>query len=212
MNYFDLVNKCLVELNYKQVNSFNELTKNDHKKIKNILRLLNTEICNYENWDFRLRKTELKLPANTNTIPNSVNGKIASIIVDGHVFKYQNDTDKIHLTKSLSNSYSIFNNTIILPSFNTDKTLNIIYYTSNTTIDSNNTEKLELELEDDKTIIPQVFAEPLLIYGTCLRLKANPQHVKFSYWLSMYNQAFANMKSKISPYANYYPQVKMHRY
>ena len=70
MNYFDLVNKCLVELNYKQVNSFNELTKNDHKKIKNILRLLNTEICNYENWDFRLRKTELKLPANTNTIPN----------------------------------------------------------------------------------------------------------------------------------------------
>ncbi|MBO5434233.1 hypothetical protein J6A31_00225, partial [bacterium] len=129
MNYFDLVNKCLVELNYKQVNSFNELTKNDHKKIKNILRLLNTEICNYENWDFKLRKTELKLPANTNTIPNSVNGKIASIIVDGHVFKYQNDTDKIHLTKSLSNSYSIFNNTIILPSFNTDKTLNIIYYT-----------------------------------------------------------------------------------
>ena len=35
MNYFDLVNKCLVELNYKQVNAFSELTKNDHKKIKN---------------------------------------------------------------------------------------------------------------------------------------------------------------------------------
>ena len=60
MKYFDLVNKCLVELNYKQVNKFTELTKNDHKKIKNILSLINIEVCNLENWDFKIRKTEIK--------------------------------------------------------------------------------------------------------------------------------------------------------
>ena len=38
MNYLELINKCLVELNYKQVGSFSELTKNDHKKLKNILK------------------------------------------------------------------------------------------------------------------------------------------------------------------------------
>nr|DAH88791.1 MAG TPA: hypothetical protein [Caudoviricetes sp.] len=32
MNYLEIINKCLVELNYKQVNSFSELTKNEHKK------------------------------------------------------------------------------------------------------------------------------------------------------------------------------------
>ena len=35
MNYLELINKCLVELNYKTVNAFSELVKNDHKKIKN---------------------------------------------------------------------------------------------------------------------------------------------------------------------------------
>ena len=32
MNYLELINKCLVELNYKQVNTFSELTKNEHNK------------------------------------------------------------------------------------------------------------------------------------------------------------------------------------
>ena len=70
MNYFELINKCLIELNYKQVNAFSELVKNDHKKIKNILQLLNSEISNYQNWDFKLRKTTVKLPANTTEIEN----------------------------------------------------------------------------------------------------------------------------------------------
>ena len=45
MNFLEIINKCLIELNYKPVNTFAELTKNEHKKIKNILNLLNGEIC-----------------------------------------------------------------------------------------------------------------------------------------------------------------------
>ena len=37
MNYLEVINKCLVELNYKQVNAFSELIKNDHKKLMNII-------------------------------------------------------------------------------------------------------------------------------------------------------------------------------
>lgn len=65
MNYLELINKCLVELNYKQVNAFSELTKNDHKKLKNIINVLNSEICGFGRWAFLLRKTELSLPKNT---------------------------------------------------------------------------------------------------------------------------------------------------
>lgn len=55
MNYLELINKCLVELSYKQVNAFSELTKNDHKKIKNIINIINTEICRMDKWNFLLR-------------------------------------------------------------------------------------------------------------------------------------------------------------
>ena len=62
MNYLELINKCLVELNYKQVNAFSELTKNDHKKLKNIINVINTEICNSDRWNFLQRKVVLTLP------------------------------------------------------------------------------------------------------------------------------------------------------
>ena len=212
MNYFQLVNKCLVELNYKQVNSFAELIKNEHKKIKNQLRLVNNEICNYSNWDFKIRKTELTLPKNTNEINNTINGRIASIIIDGHVYKYFEKPELYILNKAPSNTYSSFDNNLLLPKFTTKKTLNVIYYTFNTAKNTTGKEIAELTDETDTSLIPTVFAEPLLVYGTCLRLKANPQHVKFSYWLSMYNQALANMKSKISIDANLTPSVITHRY
>lgn len=212
MNYFELVNKCLVELNYKQVNAFSELTKNDHKKIKNILRLLNNEICNFDNWNFKLRKTEIKLPAKTGRIKNSINGRIASIIIDGHVYKFVEDTEAFILKNNTPHAYSCFNDEILLPEFETAKTLNVVYYSANSAIDKDGKEKLHLENETDETIIPEIYAEPLLVYGTCLRLKANPQHIKFSYWLSMYNQTLANMKAKISPSACCTPFVHMHRY
>ena len=96
--------------------------------------------------------------------------------------------------------------------FDEAKQINVVYYTSNTAKTAEGTEKKALENEDDTSLIPDVYAEPILVYGTCMRLKSNPQHVKFSYWLSMYNSALANMRSKISVDANYAPSVKLKRY
>lgn len=212
MNYFDLVNKCLVELSYKQVNSFSELIKNDHKKIKNIINVINTEVCNYDNWDFKLRKTTLQLPASTSELDNTIDGKIASIVVDGHVYKYFDRPEDFIMGKAPSKTYSRFNDKLLLPEFDENKQINVIYYTSNTVKTEDGTEKTEFENENDISLIPEVFAEPILVYGTCMRMKANPQHVKFAYWLSMYNSALANMRSKISIDANYSPTVRLQRY
>jgi len=91
MNYLELINKCLVELNYKQVNAFSELVKNEHKKIQNIINVLNSEICTSDRWNFLQRKTSINLPKNTGEIENSINGKIELILVDGERFAHCSD-------------------------------------------------------------------------------------------------------------------------
>lgn len=212
MNYFELVNKSLVELNYKQVNAFTELTKNDHKKLKNIINVINKEICSSNNWNFRLRKAELELPAGCSEIENTIYGRIASIVIDGHVYKYFDRPEKFIMKKAPSQTYSSFNDKLLLPEFDKDKLINVIYYTSNTAKTEKGEEKSELKTESDVSIIPDLFAEPILVYGACMRLKANPQHVKFSYWMSMYNNAIANMRSRISVDSGSTSFVKMHRY
>ena len=73
MNYLEIINKCLMELNYKKVRTFDELIKNDHTKIKNILNIINSEICTFDNWNFLLRKKILKLPKGATEILNTVN-------------------------------------------------------------------------------------------------------------------------------------------
>lgn len=212
MNYLELINKCLVELNYKQINTFSELVKNEHKKIKNIINLVNTEVCNFDKWNFLLRKATLTLPKNTGEIKNTINGRISSVFVNGIKYNFCEDFEKFLMNCQPPCTYSVFNDKLLFPIFDKDKTIEVIYYTSNTVSDENGDEQMSFVNETDTSLIPMRFTEPLIVYGTCLRLKANPQHVKFSYWLSMYNDALANLRSKNSIDAYLSPSVKLLRY
>lgn len=211
MNYLQIINKCLVELNYKQVSAFSELVKNDHKKLKNIINVLNADICGHDNWEFLLKKAEIKLPKAESEIKNIIEGKIKAVIVDKVKFNYCEDYEKFFLNKQPSNTFSIFNDKILFPTFNEDKNVEIIYYTKNYAIDENSNEISEMTNGTDSSLIPMPFAEPLLVYGACMRLKGNPQHVRFNYWFGMYKDALANLRSKISVNADYAPSVKLHR-
>lgn len=115
MNYLELINKCLVELNYKQVSSFSELTKNDHKKLKNILNVLNAEVCGSDRWSFLLRKQQLTIPANTGEVTNSIDGRIETVIVDGVKFDYYEDFEKFFTNAQPMHTYSLFNDKILFP-------------------------------------------------------------------------------------------------
>lgn len=211
MNYLQLINKCLVELNYKQVTSFSELVKNDHKKLKNIINVLNAEICGHDNWEFLLKKSEINLPKGESEIKNTIAGRIKLLVVDKVKFDYCEDYEKFFLNKQPSNTYSIFNDKMLLPKFNEDKKIEVIYYISNYAVDENLNEISEMTNGTDSSLIPMPFVEPLLVYGSCMRLKGNPQHVRFNYWFGMYKDALANLRSKISDNADYAPSVKMHR-
>lgn len=211
MNYFEILNKCLVELNYKQVNSFSELTKNEHEKLKNLVNIINKEICLSEKWNFLLRTTTLSLPKNTGQIKNTVQGKIATVMIDGKIFKYYDNFEKFFTNSQPQGTYTSFNDMLLFPIFNKNKEIEIIYYTSNSATSKEGGEKTELEEETDKTLIPTVFAEPLLVYGACMRLKGNPQHVRFNYWYGMYKDALSNMKAKLAVDANTAPVVNLFR-
>ena len=212
MNYFELINKCLVELNYKEVNSYKELIKNEHKKIKNIINIINTEVCRAEKWDFLLEKTEFVLPKNTGEITNTINGRIALVLIDNVIYKYYENFEKFLTNTQPSETYSSFNDKLLFPIFDRDKTITIIYYSENNVVDIDGNKKLYFENETDKTVIPEIYAEPILIYGTCMRLKGNAQHIKFSYWMSMYKDALMNLKSKSHIDANVTPTIKLYRY
>lgn len=211
MNYLQLINKCLLELNYKQVNAFSELIKNDHKRIMSILNTINREICSVEGWNFLLRRGVLSLPAGKTEVKNDISGRILYLFIDGKRYDYSEDIESFIDGDPKFGTYSAFSNKLLLPKFNTDKILDVIYFTQNCVVDDEGLEKENFEHATDKSLIPMPFMEQLLVYGTCLRLKANPQYFKFSYWMSMYKEAMANLKSKTSASVQNAPQVRMFR-
>ena len=211
MNYLELINKCLVELNYKQVNAFSELTKNDHKKLKNILNIVNTDVCGFDRWNFLIRKQTITLPVQTGEIDNTVEGRIEAVIADGVKFDYYQDFETFFVNAQPQNTYSLFNDKILFPVFNKDKTIEILYYTKNCAVNSQGLEKLQMEEEEDSSLIPAPYVEPILVYGACMKLKGNPEHVRFSYWYSMYKEALANLRSRVSPSIDDTPSVRLFR-
>lgn len=211
MNYFELINKCLVELNYKQCSAFTDLVKNDHEKIKNILNIINAEVCGFDNWNFLLRKIQISLPKNTGEILNTVSGRIHSLYIDNAKYEYFADFEKFLLNKQPSNTYTVFNDKILLPLFTTSKTVEVVYYTNSFAQDAHGWDISSMTSEDDVSAIPFPFVEPILVYGTCMRLKGNSEYSKFSYWYGMYKDSISNMRAKIGINALETPQIKIAR-
>lgn len=211
MNFLELINKCLLELNYRQVNAFSELTKNDHKRIITILNIINKEICATECWNFLLRRTQVKFNANSTEIQNPINCRILYLFIDGKRYEFDENIASFLSGNQKSQTYSIFDNKLLFPKFDKDKKLDIIYYTKNCVQNEQGKEKSDFETSTDKSLIPMPFVEQLLVYGTCMRLKANPQYFKFSYWMSMYKEAMANLKSKSTIATSNTPTIKLSR-
>lgn len=211
MNFLELINKCLLELNYRQVNAFSELTKNDHKRIITILNIINKEICATECWNFLLRRTQVNFNANSTEIQNPINGRILYLFIDGKRYEFDENIASFLSGNPKFQTYSIFDNKLLFPKFDKDKKLDIIYYTKDCVQNEQGKEKSDFETSTDKSLIPMPFVEQLLVYGTCMRLKANPQYFKFSYWMSMYKEAMANLKSKSIIATSNTPTIKLSR-
>lgn len=211
MNFLEIINKCLLELNYRQVNSYAELIKNDHKRIKTIINIVNREVCSAHNWNFLLRKTEINIPSGTIEIDNPINGRISYMFTNGQEYDYIKDAQTLLTGNCSEHAYSQYADKLLFGKSNKDRTIHVLYYTKNCALDANGNEKEEMTDPTDSPIIPMPFCEQILTYGTCLRLKANPSYIRFSYWISMYKDALANLKSTSSIDASDAPIVRLYR-
>ncbi len=196
MEYFDLINSCLVELNFRKQLFFSNLTKLDHLKIKNLLNRVNAEICSSENWWFRESKTTMTINANTIEHSNPVNGKITGIIIDNLEYFYDYDFEKFYKNTYSGQTYSFFNDKILFPKLSENKTATIFYLTNNFAKNAAGELKSSMVLEDDTSIIPESFQESILVYGVCTRFKAMPTNPKYQHWLSEYTNALRNLRSQ----------------
>ncbi len=211
MNYFELINKCLIELNYREVDGWDRLTLNDHKRLKDILNRLNSQICSSENWSFLQRFMEMEIFAGTTRIPIPITGKVDILCFNDNEYTYSDNYKSFLLGNPVSGRFTIYNDFLYLPVFSESVDCQIFYNTDFSAMDEDGIEKKYLENESDISLIPEAFQEAILVYGACMRLKSNPDHNKFKYWYSMYNDALSTMRSKTSPTTHLGSQIKLQR-
>ena len=132
-------------------------------------------------------------------------------MIDGQKYNYLDDFEKFFTNSQPEKTYTSFNDKLLFPLFDSEKEIKIIYYTADCAVQEDNTEKKFLKNASDTSLIPEMFAEPILVYGSCMRLKGNPQHTRFNYWFGMYKDALANMKAKLAVDANSAPVVNLFR-
>lgn len=132
-------------------------------------------------------------------------------LIDGEKYEFHENFEDFLLNKQPTNTYSAFNDRILLPIFDTNKTVEILYYTNKFAKDKDCIDKFYLTEKDDVSVIPYPFVEPLLVYGTCMRLKGNLEHTKFTYWYQMYKEALSNLRSKIGTSAFEVPKINISR-
>lgn len=199
MKYFDLINRCLTEMNYREANSWNALTLNDHKRLKEVIRRLNSQICVSDDWPFLQRHAIFKILKRQSFVHNPISGKLDVLMIDDAEYTYSPDYKRFLKNNPLSGHFSTYHNHILLPQFNKEVECRIFYNTDYSARDASFEEKKYLENQDDESLIPEPFQEPLLVYGACMRLKSNTEHNKFKFWYSMYTDALATLRSKCSP-------------
>jgi len=195
MNYFNLINLCLQELNYKQVSDFGELVKSDHKRIKELVNRINSVIINSADWLFLQRTKDFELLPDTYLYPIDKIGRIDFITLDGLKLRYNPNYAAFLNQYEIASGFSIFNDKILFKASDKARNGTIYYYTSNCAKSTDGTEKLSLENADDETLLPDLSAQNAIIFGVCLQFKSNPEHPKFKYWLAMYNDAMSNLRS-----------------
>ena len=195
MNYFEIINATLTELNYAPVAAFSDLTKLEHKRLMNIINRLNKEICAM-NDEFFFRQQVKKLQLYPNKVEYNVDldGKITRIAGQNEEYNFEPNYTLFYDNKHAENTYSIYGKKLLFsPS---DKAVKIFYSTNNFVISDKDVLKSDFENETDKSIIPDNFVEKLFINGAAYNFKQNTAHPKYIHWKQEYDKAVRELLSE----------------
>lgn len=211
MNYFEIINKCLIELNYREVISWDALTLNDHKRLKEAIRRVNLQVCASDDWPFLERMAEMRLLKGQNVFYNCITGKINHFLVNDAEYTYSPNYKAFLTGDGLASKYTTYGEYIYIPAHSDSVMCKILYNSDYSAVDENSEEKKYLENETDESLIPEAFQESILVYGSCLRLKGTPEHSKFKYWYSMFNDALTTMRARCAPSKTQFAKISILR-
>ena len=195
MNYIEIINKTLAELNYAPVNAFSELTKTEHTRLMSIINRLNKEICSMnDTFYFRQALKKQKLCQNKSEYNVEINGRVSKVLnLKGEEYTFEPDYTKFYLENIPEKKYSFYGAKFLFsPS---DDEVRIFYSVNDFVISKNGDLKSDFELESDKSIIPDVFAERLFVNGGAYNFKQNSSHPKYLHWKQEYDKALKEVLS-----------------
>lgn len=194
-NYFEIFTRVLNELSWREVADFGIIEKPEHKRILNLINATNSEVLSSYIWDFQIEKTEITLNADETSILDNFGGKIISLWEGSNKYKYIHPSLISPNTNSNGNAYSNIGNLIIATPVPRERKLTLIYVSDCYAVDKDGNKKIQMSQKDDTSILPMPYLEPILVYGTLIRVKANPTFAKFGYWRTMYYSALTNLRS-----------------
>lgn len=196
MNYFEIFNKVLMELNYRPVQNFENIYKTEHKKILELINRVNSEVLASYDWVFLERCTFLDVIEHQNIYKLPFLGNIKAVYKDGERLLYTSNSEELLTGRMCGKYYSVSRNSIILEKSDKNAHCKVIYESRNFAVSSDGEFKEKMTEMTDASVLPMPFAEHILVYGTCLKAKANPSYPKFGFWNTMYIQALANLLQK----------------
>jgi len=211
MNYLEIVNKCLAEMNCRQVSQWNELTRTHHISLKEAINRVNTQVCMDYPWEFLETSTTTTVPANTWQITPNFDGRLDSIIIGNELYTYTDNYLSFLLGRFCERQFAMYSGKIFVKPSQESREAIFLYYSNNFALDISGNPKDMLELATDKSVIPAEFAEPILVYGACMRVKHNPNLPKFNYWYKEYHSALAELRAKKVNLVQDSPMIKISR-
>ena len=212
MNFLELVNLTLQELNFKQVSAFSELVKPDHQKIMTTVSRMNDILLDSCDWQFMLRECVLPVPSEVDSVALPFNMKIKTLSVDGVELFFTDRYEFFLGGKGFSTCYSVFNRNLLLKPAKEPRTVKIAYITQNHAKNAQGEEIPHLVASDDETLLPDEHARTALVYGACVQFKSNPQHPKYRHWLESFTDARAKMRSTNEFVVHQPPEIKLPRW
>ena len=195
-NYFEIFTKVLNELNWREVSDFDEIVKSEHKRILNLINVVNTEVLSSCIWDFALERSVITLDKNQDTIFENFDGKIISIFEGNKKYRFIPPAVFLSHKINFTDVYSSVENKIVTIPSAEFRELNVVYTRNLFARDVSGNRKIKMEVKQDTSIIPASHIEPVLVYGTLIKVKANPSFAKFGYWRTLYFNALANLRAQ----------------
>lgn len=201
MNYFEIFNKVLLELNYRPIGNFETIYKSEHTKILDLINRVNSEVLASYSWPFLEKNTLLEIEENKNVYELPFKGSIKGIYKDEERLLYVQNAQELFSGSLCGKFYSIAGGSIIFEKGCKGGNCRVLHESCDYVLASDGKFKEKMSAKDDVSILPMPFAEHILVYGTCLKVKANPSYPKFGFWNTMYVNALRNLLQK-SPQTN----------